>query len=71
MRAGIPDAIARERTITLYLDKDEFKSALNISSEDEIYLFLVDRDGEILWRETGTFSEDKAADLLQVIERQG
>jgi hypothetical protein len=39
MRAGIPDQTARERTITLYLDKDRFKSALDITNEDDIYIF--------------------------------
>ncbi len=38
MRAGIPDETARQRTITLYLDKETFKQALNIASENQIYL---------------------------------
>jgi hypothetical protein len=70
MRAGIPDQTARERTITLYLDKETFKSALDIPSENDIYLFLVNRDGDILWRNTGSFSNEKASGLLQFIENQ-
>ena len=69
MRAGIPDQTARERTITLYLNKETFKSALDIPSEDDIYLFLVNRDGEILWRTTGAFSNEKANSLTQFIEQ--
>ena len=67
MRAGIPDQTSRERTITFYLDKEIFKEALDISSEDRIYLFLVTRSGDILWRENGLFSESKAQDLISVL----
>jgi hypothetical protein len=70
MRAGIPDQTARERTITLYLDKQEFKAALGIPSEDDIYLYLVDRQGEILWNATGEFTRQKADELLETIQRQ-
>jgi hypothetical protein len=70
MRAGIQDQTARERTITLYLDKETFKSALDISTEDDIYLFLVNRDGEILWRSTGVFTAEKADGLRQFIQNQ-
>ncbi len=69
MRAGIPDRKARERTITLYVDKDVFKSALAIETEQEIQLFLVDREGKILWREQGVFSEEKLQRLIEVIQR--
>jgi hypothetical protein len=68
MRAGIPDKTARERTITLYLNKEAFKTALDIPSEEEIYLFLVDRDGNILWRVTGAYSPEKANDLVDIIQ---
>jgi len=67
MRAGIPDQTARERTITLYLDKDAFNSALDIPSENDIHLFLVDQDGNILWRTVGEYTEDKASELTEVI----
>ena len=70
MRAGIPDQTARDRTITLYLNKGEFRSALNIPNEDDIYLFLVDQYGNVLWRSSGEFSEAKASELSEVIETQ-
>ncbi len=70
MRAGIPDQTARERTVTLYLDKEVLKFALNIPNEHDIHLFLVDREGEILWRETGEFAEEKANRLLEFIQNQ-
>lgn len=64
MRAGIPDQTARERTITFYLDKEEFKKALDITTEAEIQIFLVDREGNILWREEGLYSLEKEQSLL-------
>jgi hypothetical protein len=70
MRAGIPDETARERTITLYLNKQNFRSALDIPNENDIHLFLVDRDGAILWRTEGTYTQDKADDLVQFIQNQ-
>jgi hypothetical protein len=70
MRAGIPDQTARERTVTLYLDKKTFKSALDIPHENDIYLFLVDRDGQIIWRATGAFTAQKGDDLLQIVQVQ-
>ena len=68
MRAGIPDETSRQRTITLYLDKPKFKSALGIPSEEDIYLFLVDRDGEILWQGTGAYTPEKAKELFEFIQ---
>ena len=47
MRAGIPDRLARERTITLYLDKDEFRQALQLPHEDHIYVLLLDHQGQV------------------------
>ena len=70
MRAGIPDETARQRTITLYLDKKTFKEALDIQSEDDIYLFLVTQGGNILWRSTGEYSPEKATSLLKFIQGQ-
>jgi len=68
MRAGIPDQKSRERTITFYLDKDVFKKALDINSEDSIHLFLVDRSGAVLWSEQGLFNESKAESLIDILE---
>ena len=67
MRGGIRDKEMRARTITLYLDKSEFDRALGIPTENTIYLFLVDCDGNILWRETGPFSEEKQTAVIKAI----
>lgn len=68
MRAGIPDQTARERTVTLYLDKEMFKKATNISGEEEIHLLLVDKVGNILWRGSGPYSDDEAKNLVDYLQ---
>lgn len=68
MRAGIPDHTTRERTITLYLDKAAFRRTLNIPSEDTITVLLVDRDGNIFWRDEGSYSTEKGAALTAALD---
>ena len=67
MRAGIPDLVARERTITLYLDKKRFREALQLPGEDDIYVLLLDRQGRVLWRAEGAFTPDKGESLASAI----
>jgi hypothetical protein len=69
MRAGIPDKSVRERTITLYINKNQFKKELSIKNEDTIYLFLINKKGEILWNTEGSFSMDKFIELQDYIEK--
>lgn len=63
MRRGIPDRKARERTITLYLDKKPFLDSLRITDQKKIYAFLVDRTGNLLWKSEGLFDEAKGVSL--------
>ena len=68
MRRGIPSKNKRARVITLYVDKEAFKSALNLpTSEDTIYLLLIDRRGRVLWRGEGSYSDMTAANLRRAI----
>lgn len=69
MRAGIPSQKSRERTITLYLDKDEFRSALSMQDESHVYILLLDNQGEELWRGRGSYSLDKQVELMDVLYR--
>ena len=68
MKMGIPDRAAREATITLYIDKDRYRSALEIPSEDSITLLLVEPSGKILWRAEGPYAQDTARQLGAVIQ---
>ncbi len=67
MRGGIDDLGARERTITLYLDKEPFKRTLGIATEQEIHVLVVDRAGRVRWRTAGAFSEDKGQGLASAL----
>ena len=70
MRMGIPDKKAREVTITLYLDKQAFRKALDMPDEERIYVLLVNHKGEVLWRVEGPFKEEKGLDLKHALESQ-
>jgi len=67
MRAGIPDRVARARTITLYVDKAAFRQALGLPHEEDIYVLLVDREGNVLWRAEGAFTPEKGESLAAVL----
>lgn len=70
MRHGIPDRGARERTITLYLEKKPFLDALLISDQKKIYAFLVDRQGKVQWRSEGVFDKSKGASLRSALRER-
>jgi ATP synthase subunit 10 len=58
MRRGIPDSAVRAATVTLYIDKNPFKAALEIPDEDRVQLFLVERGGRIRWRGAGRYTPE-------------
>ncbi len=68
MRAGIPNHDSRGRTITLYLEKDEFRRSLEISDEDAIQVLLVDRAGSVLWSAQGDFTLYKGEALIDALK---
>ena len=68
MRAGIPDTKARDRTITLYLDKHAFRQALDLPHERDIYILLVDQHGNVVWKTEGAFTPEKGEALTRVLE---
>lgn len=70
MRAGIRHQPTRRRTITLYIEKAPFRQALQIPDEKHISVMLFDRQGEVIWRETGAFTPEKGAALSAAIHSQ-
>lgn len=68
MRAGIPDPKARQRTVTLYINTQEFMRATGIPGKGVVHILLVDRRGNILWRTTGEYSQAKGQDLVRVLQ---
>ena len=65
MRAGIRDNRIRNRSITAYLDKEQFRKDLDIPDEETIYWFLVQKDtNNILERGYGVIS-NKELELIK------
>ncbi|HEX7556887.1 MAG TPA: hypothetical protein VF338_09700 [Leptolinea sp.] len=67
MRAGIPNPKTRERTITLYLDKADFRAAMDMTDEEHIYVLVVDCQGREFFRIRGPYSRDGEAALRQIV----
>jgi hypothetical protein len=67
MRAGIPNPKTRERTITLYLDKTDFRAALDMTDEEHIYVLVIDRQGNELFRTRGPYSLEGEDALRQIL----
>lgn len=68
MRSGIPDKQTRQRTITLYLNKQNFRKNLGIPNEKQITVLLIDKSGKVLARTTGSYTPQKQADLVTILE---
>ncbi|MBZ0294760.1 MAG: hypothetical protein K8L99_19515 [Anaerolineae bacterium] len=70
IRAGmimaVPDEALRAITFTLFLeDRDAFLAALDVPNTDEMQLFLLNANGEVLWQASGQYTEEKGAELTQ------
>ena len=65
MRSGIPDTTVRAATITLYIEKELFRRALQLPDEDRIYVLAVDREGRIHARADGLFTPESGAVFQQ------
>ena len=69
MRAGIPNPKTRERTITLYLDKADFRADLDMTDEEHIYVLVIDRQGKEFFRARGQYSREGEAALRQALSQ--
>lgn len=69
MRYGIDSKEQREHTITFYLDKESFKSRLEIPNEDNIHIYLVDKEANILWQSVGLADEVKLSELKGLLAK--
>ncbi|MEO0794269.1 MAG: hypothetical protein AAFX93_03850 [Verrucomicrobiota bacterium] len=68
MRSGIPGETSRSRTITVYTDREKFMQLTGISSADNIHLFVLNANKEIVYRETGAFTPEKFTALSGVVK---
>ena len=69
MRADIPNSATRKRTITLYLDKNAFRTALDIKNEQNLWTYLFDKAGDVLSRTEGRITKDKREDLRNLMSQ--
>lgn len=69
MRVGIPNHSTRKKTITLYLNKIAFRRALNIPHEESIWVLVLDRQGNVLWRTEGAYSQEQGDALFNTIQQ--
>lgn len=70
MRSGTRDDAARSRTVPIYVDKHKFRDELQISTEKTITALLVDKSGDVLWRSSGDWTEEKQRALEFALERR-
>jgi len=69
MAAAIPNPAVRDRTLTVYTDVRRVMAALQITSTETITLLLVDRTGQIFWRDAGAYTAEQAAGLERALGR--
>jgi hypothetical protein len=67
MRIGIRDEEARNRTITIFTNRDKFIEILKMKI-DKIYLIVLDDNGKILWRCEGEMTREKLNLLQRILQ---
>jgi len=67
MRSESPTAESWPWTIPLYVNKERFNQELEIPSESDVVVLLVDKAGKVLWRSTGALTDEKKAALMVVL----
>lgn len=68
MRVGIRYPGSREKTIALYIDKNPFCKALDISGEENIHILVLNDEAQIVWRSEGPCDVVKAENLSDFIK---
>ncbi len=66
--AIITDHALRQRTVTVFLEEREaFLRALEIPDVEQIQLFLLDDEAQVLWRGVGSYTEDQGNALSEIL----
>lgn len=71
LRSDMPEGESRKTTIPLYLNRPAFLTDLQISTDKQIAVLLVEKNGRVLWRTTGEATDEKKAGLLAAILAAG
>jgi len=69
MRMGVTEQEARSHTVTVYLDRDAFKTALALPRLDDIYIFVLNEQGKVLWRHQGIVSDQAIKQLIAFLTK--
>lgn len=69
MRQAIPNPRMHDIVITLYVQKDTLLNLLDFPDESTIYVLLIDREGEILWRSDGVITPQKLESLTRLLDQ--
>jgi hypothetical protein len=64
MRSDQTDPVTWHWIVPLFVDRPKFLQDLDIPNVKQTVVLLVDRQGHVLWRASGAFSEDKRAALM-------
>lgn len=64
MRTDESDPETWHWIVPIYVNKDEFRRTLQIPNEHEIVALLVDKQGRVLWRSSGSMTPQKRLSLL-------
>jgi hypothetical protein len=67
LRSATHDSHAWGNTVPLYVNKPEFLKTLQIHSEREVVVLLVNRSGTVLWRSTGLLTQEKRDSLAAAV----
>ena len=68
MNAGIPDKEMKNRTLTVYKDREKFLEGLGIKDFSRVYLVLIDKQGNVLKVEEGDYSFNKLKSITDIIK---
>ena len=70
MRGGITSERMRSQVITLHIDKEPFNKHLDITDEKIVYVYVLDPEGKILYKDQGRFSQEKWLELEKFLEKK-
>ena len=67
MRAGIRDDRIKNRTITAYINKEEFKNLLDIPDEQTIYWYLIKKGTNVIQKKGyGVISDQEISEIKEL-----
>jgi hypothetical protein len=67
LRQSAPDVKARETTVLIFVDLDEFCTALAITDRSNIHAFVVESDGFVSEHHVGRYSEPAGAAIEALV----